>query len=796
MKRLTSIALLCLTLLTILPVVSTAGVGIIRGTVRDGVTLQPLAGVNVTIEGATAGGATDINGVFEIRLVTTGTMQLRASSLGYSPRILTAVVVHAGRITQVEFELQPRLEEMDTVEVATQAEYFDAPREMKVSAHSMRFEEIRRAAGGIEDIQRVVQQLPGVVSTSDQDNEVIVRGGNPNENMFLLDGLELPNINHFGVQGAGGGPIGMLNNELVREVDFLAGAFPARFDGKLSSVMDIALRSGRRDRVQGNINLSMAGAGALLEGPVGDNTSWIVSFRRSYLSLIHGSVGLTAIPEYWNSQLKITHQITPLQKLMVNGIYGDDYINFSDSTQSAYSRGAEDVNSQGHQGAIGLTLDSYWSERHYSRTVLGVSENYWDVVVKRDEEEWVNIDNLERLWQLRSDHTWQLSPRLEFNSGFYWKSFQNNYDEAIAADTVFYYDPTDPADDPEPTGWDPEHIEPYHAVNWSGYDQLPGGYLEFKWQWRNLFIRPGLHLMYTDWSERLSVSPRLALVLSQSRFTWKAAWGRSHQPPSPSLTHIYNTGSQLTPAYSDQVVLGGEWRPRDDLKVTLTGYQRWFREVPISHSLTTTDSLDSGFHYVNAGEGDSRGVEFFMQQRMTRGYYYIVSLAASRAERIDPRDGSTRLPDSWDYRQVVSLSGGRKIPFHHQPWFQQMKERWWFNLIAWLPLVPADELELLLHYRYMGGRPYTESTYYPELRRWLTDGSTSLNGARYPHYSRLDLRIDRRFFFGRTNLVTYLEVENLFDRKNIFKYDHTVDGERLDILQFRRFIVGGVVWEF
>ena len=787
---------LCLTLFIALPVLLPAAEGIVRGTVHDGVTLQPLGGTNVTIEGSTAGAATDSNGVFEIRLVPPGTLQLRASRLGYSSRVLTAVVVHAERITQVEFKLQQQLEQMDTVEVVAHAEYFDAPREMKVSTQTMRFEEIRRAAGGIEDIQRVVQQLPGVVSTTDQDNEVIVRGGNPNENMFLLDGLELPNINHFGVQGAGGGPIGMLNNELVREVDFLAGAFPARWDGKLSSVMDISLRSGRRDRLQDNINLSMSGAGALLEGPAGAGTSWIVSFRRSYLSLIHGAVGLTAIPEYWNSQLKVTHQITPLQKLMFNGIYGDDYISFSDSAQTAYSRGAEDVDSRGHQGALGLTLDSYWSERHYSRTVLGVSENYWDLLVKKDKVEWVTINNRERLWQLRSDHTWQLTHRLELYAGAYWKTFQSDYDEVISADTVFYYDPADPAEDPEPVGWDPEHIEPRHAVDWSGYDQLPGGYFEFKLNWHRFFIRPGVHLMYTGWSDELTFSPRLALVLPSSPVSWKAAWGRSHQPPSPSLTHIYNKDSRLSPAFSDQVVIGAEWRPRDDLKITLTGYQRWFRKVPISRSLTTTDSLDSGFDYVNAGEGDSRGVEFFMQQRMTRGYYYIISLAASRAERIDPRDGSTRLPDSWDYRQVVSLSGGRKIPFHHKPWYQQLKKQWWFNLIAWLPVTPADELELLLHYRYLGGRPYTESIYYPELRRWLTDGSTPFNGARYPHYSRLDLRIDRRFFFGRTNLVTYLEVENLFDRKNIFKQDYTSAGERVDILQFRRFIVGGVVWEF
>ncbi len=796
MKTRPAVTIVCITLLIGLPQLLAASQGVLRGVVRDGVTLQPLYGANVVIIGGTAGAATDSSGRFEIIPAPVGTMQLRASRLGYGPRVQTAVVVHAERITQVDFDLQPRPEQMDTVEVTTHAEYFDAPREMKVSTQTMRFEEIRRAAGGIEDIQRVVQQLPGVVSTSDQDNEVIVRGGNPNENMFLLDGLELPNINHFGVQGAGGGPIGMLNNDLVKEVDFLAGAFPACWDGKLSSVMDISLRSGRRDRLQGNVNLSMAGAGALLEGPLGEKTSWIVSYRRSYLSLIHGSVGLTAIPEYWNSQLKVTHRITPFQKLMINGIFGSDYISFSDSTESAYSRGAEDVDSRGHEGAFGLTLDSYWSPRHYSRTVLGVAENYWDVLVKQDEQEWVDIDNLERLWQLRTDHTWQLSPRLELFTGAYWKSFQSDYAEEIAADTVHYYDPNDTSDDPDPIGFDPVHMTPEHIVNWSGYDQMPGGYLEVKWRLGKLFLRPGLHLMYTAWSEQLTVSPRLALVLPWSRFNWKAAWGRCHQPPSPSLTHIYSADHELTPAYSDQLVLGGEWRPRDDLKITLTGYQRWFRELPINHASTTTDSLDGSFHYVNEGEGDSRGVEFFMHQRLTRGYYFLVSLALASVERIDPRDGVTRLPDSWDYRHMVSLSGGRKWPFHHERWYQNLKKQWWFHLLDWLPVAPADELELLLHYRYLGGRPYTELTYYPELRRWLADGAAPLHGTRYPTYSRLDVRVDRRFFFGRTNLVTYLEVENLFDHKNLFKYDYTDDGERLEILQFRRFIVGGVVWEF
>ncbi len=323
------------------------GVGNISGEVIDARNLRPLPGATILIDETGLGTATDADGKFRIENIPTGSYNLTIRYIGYKTARRSNVIVSSNRTTAIEIRLEEDLIEGEELEV--RGDFFERPRDAIVSSHSMNFEEIRRSPGDLVDIQRAVQALPSVTSGSDQLNEIIVRGGNPGENLFMMDNIEIPNPNHFAVQGAGGGPINLLNSYMVRDIDFYAGAFSARYGDKASSVMNISLRNGATDRLRGEASLGMAGAGALFEGPVSSNASFIFSARRSYLDWIVPATGLTAIPNYFNTQGKFTWNLNSDHTLYFNGVYGSDRINIEGGDQAGYGRGAENLDTQNSQ---------------------------------------------------------------------------------------------------------------------------------------------------------------------------------------------------------------------------------------------------------------------------------------------------------------------------------------------------------------------------------------------------------------------------------------------------------------
>ena len=258
--------------------------GRIAGTVRDKKNGEPLVGVNVAVKGTTLGASTDINGFYYILRVPPGTHDLQASIIGYTTMIVTDVVVASGRRNQVAFPLQPTTIDLETVTV--EAEYFRRNADIPVSAQTLSYEEIRRSPGGLEDVVRAIAVLPGVVQVSAGRNDLIVRGGAASENLFVIDGLEVPNINHFGTQGATGGPLSFVNLDFVRDVTFSTGGFGVRYGDKLSSVLDIQLAEGRNDRLGGKLTISASQFGLNADGPIGDQGSFLFSARRSYLDFI------------------------------------------------------------------------------------------------------------------------------------------------------------------------------------------------------------------------------------------------------------------------------------------------------------------------------------------------------------------------------------------------------------------------------------------------------------------------------------------------------------------------------
>jgi len=791
-----------LSFILIVPLSAQVQKGKIAGRIIDNRSLQPLVGVNIVISGTQTGAATDEEGFFMINNLEPAAYNLGIIYLGYTTLKKNNVVVNPGRTTIVEYEMKESILEGEAIEVT--GSYFEKPKEAVVSTRSMNFEEIRRSPGDVQDIQRVVQAFPAVVSGSDQMNEIIVRGGIPGENLFIMDGIEIPNPNHFPVQGAGGGPINMLNSYMVRDLDFYAGAFSAKYGDKASSVMEITNRDGSSERFRGEANLGMAGVGGLIEGPIGENASYVISGRKSFLDLIISSTGLTAVPQYYNLQGKLTWNINPLNKLSVNAVFGDDAIHIEEGDEGGYGRGAENVETNNQQYVLGATLRTFWTNNLYSNTTLsGVrTDTYVDVYEVLDDSKknsWFLDESFESEYNLKSDFALQLGKNIEITFGASYKAIQNDYKRWADADTIFIYHTTAALTSP-PIGEayyfkEDNDTRELKSFKTAFYTQLSYDFL------KRFRVTGGLRYDYLDFNSFSSISPRLGFSWFMTpKMTFNMAYGKHYQSPSYVVLNANKLNKLLDNKYTTQYVAGLEYLFRDDMRLTVEGFFKTYHDVPVSRSSTTQILFDNyQGQYINAGEGEAIGVELFFQKKLTRSFSSIISYSHSRSTAIDPRTGDEYNWD-FDYRNVFTLVAGYKFFWREEQWFQEFKNSWIYDWISWFPLVPADEDEISIKWRYLGGRPFTPPVYHPEWREWVVEETQQLNTERFPEYHRLDFRIDKRFIFESWNLVTFLDIINIYGQDNLWNYNYGFDSEkgpeREDVLQFQVFPVGGVSLEF
>ena len=314
---------------------------------------------------------------------------------------------------------------------------------------------------------------------------------------------------------------------------------------------------------------------------------------------------------------------------------------------------------------------------------------------------------------------------------------------------------------------------------------------------RRLRLTAGLRYDYFDYTSFASLSPRAGLSLLLSPITTISfAYGRHYQSPYPVELVANEANTSLKNKYTDQYVVGIDHLFREDIKLTLEAYYKEYFDVPISQRYTTPDPFDyDDGVYVNASKGRASGIELFLQKKLTDNFSTIISYARSRSETFDPRF-ATYYASTYDYQNVFTAMGGYKFRFSGQSWYENISSKPWYHALAWLPIMPSDEYEISIKWRYLGGRPYTSPAYYPMLRRWIVEEEQVLNSNRYTPYHRLDLRIDRRFLFNNWTLLVFFDIVNIYNRDNIWNYQYNDDGSISTVLQYKTFPVGGVTLEF
>ncbi|MFA6469148.1 MAG: TonB-dependent receptor, partial [Bacteroidota bacterium] len=681
--------------------------GTIDGTVLDAATLSPLIGANVVVLNTTFGTVSDLNGKYTITNVPVGNYSVQFRMIGYSALTRTDVIVRSQRITPLPGNLTEQLLETDQVVVT--AGYFRQSDAQPVSITSLSAEEIRRAPGSGGDVSRVLMSLPSLAKVNDQSNSLIVRGGSPLENAFYLDGIEIPNINHFPTQGATGGPIGMVNVDLIEEVNFYAGGFFPTYGDKLSSILDLKLREGNRRNFDGQFDLNIAGFGGVAEGPVGENGSYLFSVRRSYLDYVIKmfDIGTSVVPRYGDLQGKLSFDLSPTHKISFITLNGDDHNNPSRTVAEENDMlfyGNQDI----YQNAGGIVWRALWNNGFYSVTTVGAQattarEDFFETNTGAP---LVKNHSTEGSAGLRNSNHLRISEILSLEFGVEVKQLFAAYDNTFGTYTNAVGDST-----------------AFAVIKKDLNETKLGAFFNtIVHPLHNVTVTLGTRTDYFSYNNRLTVSPRASLAYQlDERTSFKIASGMYYQNMPVVLLAQSEANKSLRDPYAVHYICGVDHLLSEDTKLSMEVYQKEYYDFPVDPSDPSLFLVDEIFYrnglyfnhapLTNNGKARSRGVEITVQKKLATDLYGIVSATFFRTEYKGADDvWRNRV---FDNRFIFSAEGGYK---------------------------PNAEWEFSARWIIAGGTPYTpfDLTQSAQLKRGVFDGNR-INAERYPAYHSMNV---------------------------------------------------------
>ena len=729
--------------------------GVITGTIKDKKTQEPIPSVTVTLEGTTTGAASDFEGNFRIDNIPPKTYNLKIQAVDYKPQVIYNVVVTSGNAQTLTVEMEAN--NISLNEVVVKANPFQKNAETPLSIQSLSAQEIKSNPGGNFDISRVIQAFPGVGGTSGSvggyRNDLIIRGGAPNENVYYLDGIEVPVINHFATQGSGGGPTGIVNISFIEDVSLYTSAFPSKFDNPLSGVLQMKQRRANPDKVQGNVRLSATELAVTADGPINKKLTFLSSVRRSYLQLLFGALQLPISPSYWDFQYKLDYKINKNLSFYTLGIGAID--NFSFNTPDKQT--AENIyilksnptinqwNYTNGYGLKGLMKKGYWN--------LTFSRNMLNNQLNKFEDNQNPVEN-QRILRIRSTEA-ENKLRFDFNKNYNTWS----YSWGLMAQYAQFENEVYSRVRAEIKDANGNILQPAYIINANTNINL-WKYGAFAQVAKNLFkerlnlslgIRTDGNSFTTDGNNLgKTISPRLAAsLLLIENLKFNASVGRYYKIPTYTILGYQSAGvftnKNSNYIQSDHLVSGFEYIPKTGMRFTLEGFYKLYNNYPVSAvdgiSLANKggDFSVLGNEPVSAtGKGRSYGVEFQFQQKFTKNFYAVLSYTYYKSEFTNAN--GLYAPASWDNTHLLSFIGGYKFRRNY---------------------------ELGVKFRYQGGAPYTPFDMPASQRNYLSTGAavydyTQFNQLRLGSFHSMDIRLDKKWNYKKWSLDVYIDITNLY----------------------------------
>ncbi|MFT6883330.1 MAG: hypothetical protein ACI83W_001352 [Marinoscillum sp.] len=716
--------------------------GSLAGTITDTKTGESLIGVTVLLEGTTLGAVTDLDGFYLIKDIEPKSYSVQINYVGYKPTIKYNVVIRSGGSPDLNVSLEESTTELEGVVVT--ANPFEKLEETPLSIQRLSREEIATYPGGNNDIAKVVQSLPGVSgSVGGFRNDVIIRGGAPNENVYYLDGIEIPNINHFATQGSAGGPVGLLNVSFFEGVNLSTSSFGAQYDNVLSGVLQFDQRNGNNRNFQSNIRVSSSEAALTLEGPLfkggeeDSKTSFIISARRSYLQLLFKAIGLPFLPDYWDYQYKITHKIDDYNDLTFTGVGSID--DFSVNEPDDYDEEQQAILDQIPIIRQWTTSSGLSWKRRFKNTPGYMTTALSTNILNNNFKQY--SDNVNQTGLIFDNNSREQETKLRYNYTRFLDQWtvsaggviQNaNYSNTtLDVANGFSYD---------------------NGLNFWRYGihgQASRSYLNDRLDVSlgvrldgNTFMNTGNEI-YRTFSPRGALSYQLDKA---GKWSASASIGRYYKiPPYTILGFENNAGALINQdvkyIQSDHYVAGIEWLITPTTRITVEGFYKRYADYPVSQvDSVSLANLGGDFSVLgnepvsSVGLGRTYGAEFLVQKKFTKNFYGILAYTLFSSEYTG-FDQDTYLSSTWDSGTLLTFTGGYKFG---KNWEVSARVRY----VGRTPYAPVDEQETLDNY------PTIVLDY------------DRLGQMRLSTFNQTDIRIDKKWNLTGFTLDLFLEFQN------------------------------------
>ncbi len=745
--RVEKIILIIFIFLVVSPAIAQKGK--ITGRVYDKKNNEPLPFTNIVIWGTNIGSTSDLDGNFTFTGLEPGYVRLAATSVGYEDYVSEDILVTNSKTVYIEIPMTEKTVELE--EVVVKASPFRKPLESPVSMRTLDISEIEKNPGGNRDISRVIQSLPGVSSTVSFRNDVIVRGGGASENSFYLDGIEIPNLNHFSTQGASGGPVGIINVDFIREVDYYSGAFPASKGRTLSSVFEFKQIEPNKEKMNYKATLGATDLGLSLNGPITENSGLLLSVRRSYLGFLFDVIGLPFLPTYNDMQFKYKIKFDKRNELSIIGLGAIDQFELNTGIEDPdesqrYILGYLPVNEQWSY-TIGAVY-KHFRDNGFDTWVL--SRNYLDNRAYKYLNN-VETDSLKLYDYLSSEaenkfryerNIFIRDIKINAGAGANYARYTNSTFQRIFTDTLETIDYDSKLD----------------VFSYNVFGQISKKVLKDR-----LTLSLGVRMDANNYSESMSnlldqFSPRFSASYALTeRFSLNFNTGRYYQrPPYTTLGYRDNTGdlvnkdNGLKYISADHIVAGVEFLPDENSKISVEGFHKFYRNYPFSIRDSINLASKGGDFgtfgdeaVISLSKGRAYGFEVLARDKDLYGFNVILSYTFVRSEFQD-KDGEY-IPSAWDNKHILNLTV-----------LKPLKKNW----------------DIGAKWRFVGGAPFTpydvmKSSIRPawDVRNIPYLDYDRYNAERSGVFHQLDVRVDKQYFFDKWSLNLYIDIQNLYNFK-------------------------------
>ena len=743
--------------------------GVVKGVVRDKETFQPIIGAKIEVQGLSeyVAAVTDINGLFRLSNVPVGKQDFLVSYIGYESRLYSNIEVSSKEVV-LEIDLVEKIESLEAVEVVGKKKGETINKMVSVSARSFSIDESKRYAGSLNDVSRMAQNFAGARGGNDTRNDVIIRGNSPTGVLYRMEGIDIPNPNHFARFGTTGGPISMLNNNVLSNSDFLTGAFPAEYGNALAGVFDLKLRNGNTEKREFMFQIGFNGAEFLAEGPINKKSraSYLLSYRFNDLTFFNRiglSIGTNAVPRYQDLTIKLNfpHQKGVTNLFAIGGLSHIDILAEEADEGDVYALDNSNTYYQSNVGIVGLSHKQRIGSKGFFNISTALQSTINDILNDTVDIDFENpfttygTKSIVSKWSSNAYVNYKINAKHVIKTGIQSDLFILNLIDS--AYSTFY--------------------NSYVTLrDFDGSTLLLQPYVQYQWRLsKRLQFNSGLHYQLLTLEGQQMLEPRLGTVFNVTE--------------KDKLTLGYGFHSQMQPIelyYLEQTIDNQTVLPNQALDFAkshhfVVGYQRFFRwgvqakmeayyqsmyDIVVEKDTSIFSMANYGSAFVedypstsiNNGTGRNFGIDITVEKFLDKGLYFL--LTSSFYKSLYTPSNGVEYSTAFDGRYTFNALAGYAYTFK--------KAKTGQNILTFDVKVTRN-----------GGGRYTPILLDASIASGteVRDNSRAF-GEQFPAYFRADFRIGFKRIGKKITQEWALDVQNITDQKNIFfqEFNSTTNG--------------------